>query len=63
LKQQVGSAEELEQLKGVLLSQVSRLAVEPVIRPMAARASMPFEDWDWNISFFFEIQLRSKLSS
>lgn len=41
--------EELAQLKAVLLAQVSRLAVVPVIKLMAARASMPFRDWDWNI--------------
>ena len=49
MKQQVGDVEELAQLKAVLLAQVSRLAVVPLIRLIAARASMPFEDWDWNI--------------
>lgn len=49
MKQQVGVVEELWQLKPELLAQVFRLAVVPVMRFIAARASIPFEGLDWNI--------------
>jgi hypothetical protein len=49
LKQQVGVVEEFWQLKPELLAQVFRLAVVPVMRFIAARASIPFEGLDWNM--------------
>jgi hypothetical protein len=41
--------EELWQLKPELLPQVFRSAVVPVMRFIAARASIPFEGLDWNM--------------
>jgi hypothetical protein len=44
LKQQDGSTLELEQLRGVSLSQTSASATTLGIRSMAGRASMPAEE-------------------
>jgi hypothetical protein len=57
LKQQVGVVEELAQLKPVLLAQVSRLALVPAIRLIAASANV----LDWNM-LELELELRLGVS-